>query len=222
MDFSDSLLFAGVSEEEYHRMMACFGAAVRRFQAGQTILDYHNSAGFFGVLETGRACLVRSDQEGSRTVLEWVLPGGVFGNMVAFAVSGNDSVWLESETESSVIFIPEEQITKRCENACEHHSKLVENLLQIMRQKALHLSERIEVLSRRSIREKLMIYFLLQQKKAGSARVELPFSYHELAQYICADRSAMMRELGKMQQEHLILRQKRTVLLLGESVWDAD
>ncbi len=42
------------------------------------------------------------------------------------------------------------------------------------------LSERVEVLSRRTIREKLSAYFLLQALKAGGREFCLPFSYSAL------------------------------------------
>lgn len=83
----------------------------------------------------------------------------------------------------------------------------------LMRKKAMALSERVEVLSRRTIREKLSAYFLLQALKAGGREFCLPFSYSALGEYICADRSAMMRELRKIKQDGLLQAKGRQILL---------
>lgn len=213
MEILKSSLFTGITGDEYGRMMTCFSASERAYRAGQTILEYGHGSGMFGVVQTGLACLVRSDKDGSRTVLEYLEPGSVFGEMVAFSVAAGDSLWVECEQDCQIIFIPEDQLSKRCENACLHHSKLVENLFEIMRKKAMALSERVEVLSRRTIRERLISYFALCSFREKSGVIRLPFSYSALAGYICADRSALMREMKKMSEENLITKNKRTIVL---------
>ena len=68
-------------------------------------------------------------------------------------------------------------------------------MLGLLSDKAQSLSERVDVLSRRSIREKLLCYFRQLAKKSGGTIFTLPFSLSALADYIATDRSAMMREL---------------------------
>ena len=77
-------------------------------------------------------------------------------------------------------------------------------MFHIMTGKAAALSERVEVLSRRSIREKLLCYFGLQTGGDDCGSFHLTFTPSALADYISADRSAMMRELRKMKEEHLV------------------
>ena len=86
-------------------------------------------------------------------------------------------------------------------------------MFQLVAEKATSLYERVEVLSRRSIRDKLMCYFSLMAAKNRSGEFSLPFSLSALADYISTDRSAMMRELKKMRQEELVDVHGRKVLL---------
>ena len=213
MNFSNISLFEGIKEQECRAMMDCFGVQIRRFAAGQTIFEYGSGNDQVGILQQRKASLVRMDQDGSRTVLEHLEPGDVFGEMMAFPCVGLDSIWVQCDQECAVALIRYGQITKRCEKACEHHSRLVENMFGLMRKKAMALSERVEVLSRRTIREKLSAYFLLQALKAGGREFCLPFSYSALGEYICADRSAMMRELRKIKQDGLLQAKGRQILL---------
>lgn len=213
MNFSHVFLFEGIEEEECRAMMDCFHISLRRFRAGQTIFEYGDDSDWIGILQKGRARLVRVDRDGGSVVLEQLGPDGVFGPLLAFPCAGADSVWLQCDEDCEAVFIPYDQVTKRCKKACQHHSRLVENLFGMMRQKAMALSERVEVLSRRTIREKLCAYFLLLSAKCGQREVCLPFSYSALGDFICADRSAMMRQLRQMKEEGLIRTEKRKIYL---------
>ena len=78
-------------------------------------------------------------------------------------------------------------------------------------------SQRVEVLSRRSIRDKLMCWFQLRRLAAGADSFTLPFTLSALADYISADRSAMMRELKRMKEEGLVeMDGRRVTLRTGE------
>ena len=80
--------------------------------------------------------------------------------------------------------------------------------------KAQNLSERVDVLSRRSIREKLLCYFHHLSDKSGSREIVLPFSLSTLADYIATDRSAMMRELKRLREEGVLRSDGRRFTLL--------
>ena len=111
------------------------------------------------------------------------------------------------------MFIDYPHILKRCERACTHHSLLVQNMLRLIAGKAQALSERVDVLSRRSIREKLLCYFRQLEEKTGSRTLQLPFSLSVLADYIATDRSAMMREMKRLKEEGVLRSEGRRITL---------
>lgn len=113
-----------------------------------------------------------------------------------------------------MIFMRYDQITKRCENACACHSQVVSNLFLLLSRKSLYLSRRVEVLSCRSIREKLLCFFRQQAELSGSRSFPMPFSFSALADHIGADRSAMMRELRRLREGGVLRTESRTVTLL--------
>ena len=214
MECRDSALFQGVDERSCQNMLACFGAYEKRFAAGQTILVCGERQDMIGVLLSGSAELLRLHVDGNRTVLETLDEGSVFGEELAFTGLCDGSAAIECCEDCRVLFMRYDQITKRCENACDCHSQVVTNLFQLLSKKSLHLSRRVEVLSCRSIREKLLCFFRQQADAHGSATFPLPFSLSVLADYISADRSAMMRELKKLREEGVIRTENRCVTLL--------
>ena len=197
-----SPLFQGISYDEYRRMLTCFQAVQRSYRPEEMIYDFSKpNQNAVGIIERGAASLIRIDADGVATGLEELHAGGVFGKDWAFAGSREDSLEVVCRTACDVLFIDYPHILKRCENACYHHSLLVQNMLRLMADKAQSLSERVDVLSRRSIREKLLCYFRQQSEKEGANTFTLPFSLSTLADYIATDRSAMMRELKRLREE---------------------
>lgn len=214
MESRDSALFAGVDEQSCENMLRCFGAYERRFSARQTILACGERQDMIGVLLSGSAALVRLHEDGSQTVLEPMGEGSVFGEELAFTGHCDGSAMIVCREDCRVVFMRYDQITKRCENACSCHSQVVTNLFLLLSKKSLHLSRRVEVLACRTIREKLLCFFRQEADFAGSQSFSLPFSLSMLADYIGADRSAMMRELKRLRDEGLVRTENRSVTLL--------
>ena len=214
MDCRDSALFEGVDEQSCRNMLVCFGAYERRFTAGQTILSCGEQQDMIGVLLSGSAELLRLHADGNRTVLETMDEGSVCGEELAFTGFCDGSAAIACREDCRVLFMRYDQITKRCENACACHSQVVSNLFRLLSRKSLHLSQRVEVLSCRSIREKLLCFFSQQAELSGSRSFPMPFSLSTLADYISADRSAMMREMRRLREEGVICTENRCVTIL--------
>ena len=211
-ELAGSPLFAGIRYEDYRQMMECFQARQRSFRPGDVIWERSSAvSGDLGVIEKGRASVIRVDEEGVVTVLEDLECGGVFG--LPIAGPAGDSLEVVCRSGCDVLFFDYPHILKRCEKACAHHSLLVRNMLDLMAGKAQALSERVDVLSRRSIREKLLCYFRQLAGKAGGDSFTLPFSLSTLADYIATDRSAMMRELKRLREEGVVRSEGRRFTL---------
>jgi len=213
-ELENSPLFREISYDQYLLMLDCFRAVYKSYRPDDLIYDFAATSGdAVGIIERGSAALIRIDEDGVSTVLEELGPGGVFGRNLAFGAPGDDSLEVVCRSNCDVIFIDYVHILKRCERACTHHSVLVQNMLRLISDKAQKLSERVDVLSRRSIRDKLLRYFHQLAEKEGSETFTLPFSLSVLADYIATDRSAMMRELKRLREEGVICSDGRKITL---------
>lgn len=213
-EFLKSPLFADIAYGDYLRMLTCFQATEKSFRVDEVIWELSGEiSNVVGIMERGEASLVRMDREGNMMVLEELHIGGVFGKTLAFGATGEDALEVVCRTHCEVLFIDYSHILKRCHNACSHHSMLVQNMLQLMADKAQSLSQRVDVLSRRSIRDKLLCYLRHLSVAQGSNTVTLPFSLSALADYIATDRSAMMRELKRLREEKYLISQGRSITI---------
>lgn len=206
-------LFDGVTKDEYAAMTACFKATVRTYRKGEEV---PLPAGRVGVVQRGKISVMRTDADGVRTIFEQLGKGGVFGDAIGPA-RADGGYFLLADEDCDVLMIDYEHIIKRCPNACTHHSTVVANLVKLMSEKTQALSEHLEILSRRTTREKLTAYFSLLAAKNKSPYFTLPFSQTSLADYICVDRSAMARELKRMSDEGLIEVDKRNIKLCSRT-----
>lgn len=214
MSIPKSALFDGISETEYAAMLHCFETYEQSYFSGALIRTFDDRNRSVGILQSGRADILRLDADGGKTVLEQLEEGSIFGEMLAFSGAEQENICVVCTQSCQVLYIDYEHIIKRCPKACAHHSTLVQNMLMLLSQKALLLSQRVEILSCRSIQEKLLHYFSLCAHQQGSASFRLPFSMSALADYICADRSAMTREMSRLKREQIISVDGRKITLL--------
>ena len=87
-----------------------------------------------------------------------------------------------------------------CSNGCAFHSTLIRNLLRNVAEKNLLLNQKIELTSKKTTKEKLMAYLLLQAKEHGSNSFTIPCDRQSLADYLGIERSAMSAEIGKLKK----------------------
>lgn len=195
-------------------MIECFDGIQRHFLPGETICDFGDNHACVGLLISGSAKIVRLDAQGNQTFLERLEEGSIFGELIAFSGVGDNSVFVLCEKAAQVIFVNFYHFSKRCGKACPCHSIVAENMFRLVAEKAYSLSQRVEVLSSHSIRDKLMTFFYQQIGQSGGAAFTLPFTMTELADSLSVDRSAMTRVLKKMKDESIIHIDGKNITLL--------
>ena len=84
-------------------------------------------------------------------------------------------------------------------------------------EKNLAWSGRMFCIAHRHIRSRVMHYLSDQAVQKGSREFTIPFDRQQLADYLHVERSALSKELGKMQREGILTFHKnRFHLLQGE------
>lgn len=118
-----------------------------------------------------------------------------------------------SVTPSQILFLDVPKILHTCEKPCSHHQQMIENLLRIMATSNLQLSRRILHTTPKTIRERLLAYLSYQELLIGSPEITIAFNRQQLADYLSVDRSALSKEIGKMQKDGLLEVKKNEFVL---------
>ena len=193
-------LFAGISREELHSMLQCLGARAIPVAKGSPVFLEGDPAGFIGIVLEGNVRIVRDDYYGQRTLLALAEPGDIFAEAYACANVDVMPVSGYAASDSRVLLLQSRKMLTVCTNACGFHNRLVKNLLQVVAQKNLLLSRKIQFMSQRTTREKLMAYLLDQAKQRRSAEFTIPLDRQALADFLGVERSAMSAELSKLRR----------------------
>ena len=207
-------LFIRIEDKELCKMQGCLSAKEYSYKKGETIFAEGDKAKYIGIVLKGSVQAVRVDYYGNRSIVANIEPPQLFGE--AFVCAGLKSLPVDvvAAEDTEILLIDAQLITHPCKNACHFHCQTISNLLQIVAKKNLVLNQKIEITSKRTTREKLMTYLLLQAKEAKSRTFTIPYDRQELADYLEVDRSGLSAEISKLRKEKVLECRRSTFTLL--------
>ena len=204
-------IFYGIEDNDVKKMLSCFQSKKITYKKDTTIVSNLANTNIVGIILNGTANLIRNDYNGNRTIIEKLEEGSIFGEVFS-SYSNELSVIATSECE--VITFDYDHVIKRCKKSCPYHNTLIDNMLQLLANKIVIMNNRIDVLTKKTIREKLLEYFSILQKQKLSKKFDLDLNYTELADYFGVDRSALMREIKNLKEEGFIEAKGKNITML--------
>jgi len=201
-EIKDNPLFKGIAFEDFEKLLKCLSAKTGCYKKGEIILLSGNSIDFVGIILSGHIKIIKEDKDGNIAVLTELSPSELFGEVFACAGIEHSPVTVQASENCKILFIDYKRIVMTCSSACPFHAKLIGNMLKLLARKSLLLNQKNEILSKRTTREKLLLFF--DNQRGMTKKFTIPYDREELANYLCIDRSSMSRELGKMRDEGLI------------------
>lgn len=208
-------LFSGIPAEELPALLRRLGADRKRYGQDRLLLTAAEADGRVGVLLQGEVQIVREEFSGARTLLACLGPGELFGEAFACASGGAalPCVSARAAAPCAVLWVDFGRALAPSAQPCGACASLVANMLAVLADKNLLLNRRLEHLSKRTTREKLLSYLAEQARLCGGPSFSIPLDRQELADYLCVERSAMSAALGKLRDEGLVSFQRNHFIL---------
>ena len=200
----NSPLFEGIDSEERKLMLGCTGYHIGTFRKGEIVAFEEENIKHVGIVIYGRVDMIKEDLWGNKTMLVRMGKDELFGETFACGSDHQSLVTFQVSEDAKILFLPFDRVMHSCTMACRFHHQLIENMVRIIADKNRDLMRKVEVVSKRTIREKLLAYLSIQAQVQGSRYFEISLGRVELAEYLCVDRSALTRELVKMKEDGLI------------------
>lgn len=209
---AQSLLFQGVSLSDLPHLVRCLQPKEVTYPKDYTIIEEGDLLDELAVIVAGSVTVVRHDFWGNRTLVAKLGPGDIFAETVA-CTADKSVASIITEEKTVVLFLSVQKIISTCSSACVFHQAIIANMIRLLAHKNLVLMQKMNHITKRNTREKLLSFLSEQAKSGGSQQFTIPFDRQQLADYLCVDRSAMSSELGKMKSDGLIEYTKNTFVL---------
>lgn len=205
-------LFYNIDTRQKHKLLKTLEANTMTFKKNNLILSSVKQENIICILVTGHLQIIKTDYDGNRTIIEDLKENSIFSSMTS-SISNTEYDILTKE-DSQIIIIDFNEIINYNESNTNYFNQFLKNLLKIMSQKIEKNNERIEILTNKTIRDKLLAYFKNNTKNSNNRIVYLPFTLTDLADYLAVNRSAMSRELKNLKDEGFIEIKDKKIKLL--------
>lgn len=191
----------------------CSRVQKKSFLKGDIITTYIEKRKQICILVSGKADLIRYNLNGNQDIVDKFTKNDIFGEAF-YPVNSNNELAVKATENCEVLFFLYDNVITKCKPNCKYHSDFSIHLSELIMQNTIHQNTRIEVLSKRTIRDKLLTYFSILSNKNYSKIITIPFSLTTLADYLSVDRSAMMRELKSLTDEGFIVKENKNNIKL--------
>jgi len=210
---NDVALFQGICSEEYNTLIMCLSPQIKYFTKNEILLLTGDSVHHVGIIIDGTASAYLDHSSGSHTLITNLTPKSTFGEVLVSSRTHKSPVTIYATSDVTVAFIEYEKIYSMCATACSAHNLFLQNMIMTISDKYFYLFNRIAILREKTLRSKIIAYLYSLSENGISSSVTIPYSKTMLADYILSNRSALSKELRKMEDEGLIVVNGRNVEL---------
>ena len=206
--------FTGLTDDEILSILHCVSAAKITRSRGSYIFRAGDSTEVMGLMLSGSTLVIQEDLWGHRNILSKCNTGDFFGEPYAATPGAILNISVVAEEDCEILLLNVKRLLTACPTACDHHQKLIRNLVSVLANKILLFNDKITHVSKRTTREKLLSYLSAESIRQSALSFDIPFDRQQLADFLCVERAAMSVELSKLQREGLLITKRNHFELL--------
>ena len=199
-----SRLFMGMSEDEISGALSFLQAQEKQYKKGYVLLHAGDVTERLGLVLEGSVTIESNDAWGNRTILSNVGPGQLFAETYALLEDEPLLVDVVANETCRILFLRVGSTQTLISASGSWAAKVTANVLMISALKNLHLSGRGFHTAPKTVRGRVMAYLNTVSLQSQSPEFNIPFDRQQLADYLNVERTALSKELGKMQNDGLI------------------
>ena len=210
-----TVLFRGMSTAETNDALNALSAREKSYRKGDVLLLAGDTTDEMGLVLEGSVTVESNDIWGNCTVLSLIEPGGFFAETYAYLSNEPLLVDVTANENCRILFLRICSVQNlSAEDTSSWQKKLISNLLTISFHKNLILSGRSFHTAPKTVRGRLMSYLNAVSLKQGSTEFDIPYNRQRLADYLNVERTALSKELSKMQKDGILITKKNHFKLL--------
>lgn len=204
--------FDDLSTAQINKLYVLLGVHIYNYKKNQEILPTIKSDNIIGIILEGSAQIKNIEFNGNEIILETLLKNDIFGTNIS--ATDTESYQIISNDNTRVLVIDYNKLINSKNLKHVYYNTFLNNLFDIINIKFREKNERIKILEKKQIREKLLEYFEIEYNKTRLRNIYLPFTLKDLSDYLAINRSAMFRELKNLKEEKFIEVKGKKITLL--------
>ena len=208
--------FQDLTKSQINKLYDLLGVHIYTFNDNQEILPTIKNENIIGIILDGYAQILNIEYNGNEIISENLYKNSIFGSNISLTNSENYQIIARQET--TVLVIDYDKLINPKNLVHNYFNIFLRNLFDIINIKFKEKNERIKILEKKQIRDKLLEYFEMEHKKSRLKSIYIPFSFKDLADYLAVNRSAMFRELKHLKDEKFIEIKNRRITLLYKNL----
>lgn len=197
-------LFKDINQENLSSLLKCLNVKEKTYDKNETVIAEGSHIDSIGIVLEGSVQASKTDINGNRIIIANMHKNEMFAEAIVCSSIHISPVNVEACEKSRILWVQFTRIVTTCASSCSFHTKLIENMLEIISRKNMFLNNRLHVVAKKSLRDKITEYLIQQSIKNKSREFKIDLNRNQLADYLASDRSALSRELSKMMKEELI------------------
>lgn len=204
--------FEGLSKVQITKLFQLLGVHTYTYRKNDEIIPTIKNENIIGILLYGSAQIIHIEYNGNDIILEQLQENSVFGTGIS--ATNTETYHIMAKEDTCVAIIDYDKLIHPANGKHIYYNIFLRNLFNIINEKLMSKNERIKILEQKQIRNKLLAFFEIEQKKTRLNYITLPFPFKDLADYLAVNRSSMFREIKNLKEEGFIQVKGKKIILL--------
>jgi CRP-like cAMP-binding protein len=193
-------LFQGFTLSEINQFFRKYSLTTVTYNKGDLLVQKNDPVQAIGIIESGEVFI---EEDGLRKS-----PGTTFGENLLFSATSKYSSNIIATTTTQVLYLKKDELLL----ALSTYTKLLQNYLSLLSQQAQSLGDHLQLLSKTSIRDKILAY--VKSHYQGEGKIPIGMTKESLAKYLNVKRPSLSRELIYMRLDNLLSTDRKYFYLL--------
>ncbi|MBR6563008.1 MAG: Crp/Fnr family transcriptional regulator [Clostridia bacterium] len=205
-------LFSGLDDNECEDALAALSAIKQEYAKGAVIFHAGERMYRFGLVLCGTVQVSFTDIDGNEILMASADAGDTFGESLCWLKVAEAPVTVTASTDVTLLWLTPELLMSG--DTRKIVQELRNRFLSMLAAKTLSMNERVQILSKPTIRLKLITFLSQYANRYGSKTFSVPYDRETLARYLGVNRTALSRELSAMQADGIIEFYKNSFKIL--------
>ena len=213
-------LFAGLESAQLRDALAFFEAREMAYKKGEQLIRTGDAMQSFGLVLEGAVSVCSTDMQGNRLIMANVTKGETFGESLSFLGVRESPIYAQADSDCRVLWLSTQRLRAAGEQGQQAGCLWTGRFIAMLAERTLSMNNRIQVLSKKSLREKLMTFFTQRVRESGSLCFDLAMDRSAMADYLGVDRSALSRELSRLKADGVLRFRKNHFEIVKHQLLD--